>query len=134
MVAEIEYLDGGAIIFRLPFRRLWVDTIKNTVPSDHREWDPDMKEWTIWPPYAAEALTFTRQAFGYVRETNAETPGRGGGDHFALLHLLPTAPLAVIEASYRALARLHHPDAGGNAEHMKRLNAARDALKERVSA
>jgi curved DNA-binding protein CbpA len=51
-----------------------------------------------------------------------------------LLHLLPTAPLAVIEASYRALARLHHPDAGGNAEHMKLLNAARDALKERVSA
>jgi hypothetical protein len=124
MVAEIEYLDGGAIIFHL-----WVDTIKYTVPSDHREWDPDMKEWTIWPPHAVEALTFTRQTFGYVREANADIPGIRGGDHFTLLHLLPTAPLAVIEASYRALARLHHPDAGGNAEYMKRLNAARDALK-----
>ncbi len=134
MVAETEFLDGGAIIFRVPFRRAWVDTVKRGVPSDHREWDPDLREWTVWPPYAETVLAFTRETFGYVREVNADTPRSGGGDHFALLHLLPTAPLAVIEASYRALPRLHHPDAGGNAEHMKRLNAARDALKERVSA
>lgn len=52
MVAEYEKLDGGAIVFRVPFRRSWVDAVKRDVPSDFREWDPDDKVWTVRPPYA----------------------------------------------------------------------------------
>jgi hypothetical protein len=33
---------------------------------------------------------------------------------------------AMLEAGYRALALQHHPDRGGDAEAMKRLNGARD--------
>lgn len=42
---------------------------------------------------------------------------------FAALHLTPDAPVTAVQAVYRALARQHHPDAGGDELTMKRLNA-----------
>jgi len=45
-----------------------------------------------------------------------------------LLEVQPTASRAVVEAAYRKLATLNHPDHGGDAELMRRLNAARDHL------
>lgn len=44
--------------------------------------------------------------------------------HYAALHIANDAPLAVAEAAYKTLAKLYHPDVGGNAETMKALNAA----------
>lgn len=41
---------------------------------------------------------------------------------------------AEISAIRKAMARLHHPDAGGDAERMKLWNAALDPLEERVSS
>jgi len=55
----------------------------------------------------------------------------GGPDDYAVLHLLPTAPMAIIEAVWRALARLHHPDVGGDEELFKRLSAAYRRIKEK---
>ena len=57
-----------------------------------------------------------------------------GRDHFRVLHLRETAPVELIEASYRVLARLHHPDRGGSTEAMQAINGAYTALRERVSA
>lgn len=44
--------------------------------------------------------------------------------HYAALHIANDAPLAVAEAAYKTLAKLYHPDVGGNAEKMKAINAA----------
>jgi hypothetical protein len=41
---------------------------------------------------------------------------------------------AEISAIRKAMARLHHPDAGGDAERMKLWNAALDPLEEQVSS
>jgi hypothetical protein len=38
----------------------------------------------------------------------------------------------VVETGYRELARRHHPDAGGNTEEMRELNAAVEALRDLV--
>jgi curved DNA-binding protein CbpA len=38
----------------------------------------------------------------------------------------------VISASYRALAKLAHPDAGGDAEQMRALNEAYERLTQRT--
>lgn len=43
---------------------------------------------------------------------------------FAALHLLPSAPPAVVKAAFRALAGIAHPDHGGAHDAMLRLNAA----------
>lgn len=52
-------------------------------------------------------------------------------DPYAILHLLPTAPVAVVRAAYRALALEAHPDHGGTDEAMTRLSSALAAILER---
>ncbi len=65
-----------------------------------------------------------------LRQTNWSAPA----NHWTrVLHVAPDAPREVIEASYRALSRTAHPDAGGSEDAMKQLNAAKDAaLKARA--
>lgn len=51
------------------------------------------------------------------------------GGPYDTLYLLPSAPLPVMEAVYRALVKLYHPDAGGDTQKMARINAAWDQIK-----
>ena len=44
-------------------------------------------------------------------------------DHYAVLGVQPDADRAAIQAAYRMLARLHHPDFGGDGSRMAALNA-----------
>jgi len=52
--------------------------------------------------------------------------------HYSVLGVAPTAPQEVIQAAYRALSRIYHPDVPrtGNAEKMKKLNRAYEVLKD----
>ena len=43
---------------------------------------------------------------------------------YAVLWLRPGAPMSVVKAAYRSLAAHYHPDAGGDARAMRRLNEA----------
>jgi hypothetical protein len=52
-------------------------------------------------------------------------------DPYTVLHVNRNVPHEVIEAAYRALAKLHHPDVGGSGAAMQRLNWARDMLLHR---
>lgn len=55
-------------------------------------------------------------------------------DPYEVLGVRPDAPLAVAEASYKALARERHPDAGGSDDEMRELNDAIERIrKERAS-
>lgn len=69
------------------------------------------------------------QAFaGYT----ALPPAGGETDWRAVLGIEADAKsitLAAVEARYRELARLHHPDVGGDPETMSRLNQAREAAR-----
>lgn len=67
-------------------------------------------------------------------ETTSGRRGRRNGLHLArrldlesayeVLHLRPGAPPEVIQAVYRALAKIHHPDVGGNTNAMAEINDA----------
>jgi hypothetical protein len=48
---------------------------------------------------------------------------------YAMLHLRDSAPKQVIAASYRAMALLLHPDAGGDHAAMVALNRAMDVIR-----
>lgn len=52
------------------------------------------------------------------------------GDPYAILQVQPTAHPDVIAAAYRALARLYHPDSGGDERAMMALNQAWDILRD----
>jgi molecular chaperone DnaJ len=56
-----------------------------------------------------------------------------GGDPYAVLGLTPQASSAEIKAAYRALVKCHHPDAGGDDEHIVALNAAWEVLRDEQS-
>ncbi|HJP90022.1 MAG TPA: DnaJ domain-containing protein [Candidatus Limnocylindrales bacterium] len=49
-------------------------------------------------------------------------------DLYKVLQVDPSANPLVIQAAYRALAQIHHPDVSGDADEMKRLNAAWEVL------
>ena len=51
-------------------------------------------------------------------------------DHYTILGVRPDADRAVIQAAYRALARQHHPDFGGDEATMAALNEAWAVLSD----
>jgi len=63
------------------------------------------------------------------KEEAQKPPPTQPKSHHETLCVTRTAPKEVIQAAYRALARIHHPDAGGNLKKMQEINAAWEALK-----
>ena len=57
-------------------------------------------------------------------------PQTAGIDHYAVLGVSPLATEAQIKAAYRALVKLHHPDAGGDDQQILALNAAWEVLRD----
>ena len=49
-------------------------------------------------------------------------------NHYQTLGVTPNADAAEIKAAHRKLARLHHPDAGGDATLFKAIQAAAEVI------
>jgi DnaJ-class molecular chaperone len=91
-------------------------------------------------PYAraTQAAAFCHARVAYERVmgvVGAPSPAptalpRTLAEAYATLHLQPGAPQSVVKAAYRALAQANHPDAGGDAQAMKRINAAYAAIQQ----
>jgi len=135
--AQGRYTGLGGIILTFPYDARLIDLLKSEIPIYARSYDPDEKAWTIKSAYAARAVDLLLRCFP---DAQIERPGTWPGSTpqpsatrpFAVLHLLPSAPPELIDAAYRTLARLHHPDVSGDPEAMRALNDARDALKDLV--
>jgi hypothetical protein len=129
----------GEAVLSFPYSAAMVAALKAAIPYRFRDWDPVGKTWTIDPAYVDVAMEMLLEHF-----VDAETPRRGrtrptpaappAGNPFAVLHLLPSAPREVIDASFRALAKSCHPDAGGTDAAMRELTEAHDLLARRVGA
>jgi len=140
------YIVRADSIFRVKLKSdstsdfaLCIDALKSYIGVPLRSYKPASREWEVDADADAEIkcwLTFCRTEVGAdviwlkgsehrQRHTHQpHEPRPKSLDPYVTLHLLPTAPAAVIKASYKALAVLHHPDHGGDEEQMKRLNAA----------
>ena len=58
-----------------------------------------------------------------------DTSSTGAGpEPFAVLFVREDAPAEVVTAAYRALAKMHHPDAGGDAAKFRAVRTAYDAI------
>ncbi len=124
----------GATVLTFPFDRWLVDALKGEIPGHARTYDSTAKSWTVAPAYAGVAIRLMYQAFTDVEVIDAAAgPGfdRGGDPREAalvVLHLRPSAPPELVDAAYRTLARLNHPDRGGDHDAMLALNQAYDAI------
>lgn len=121
-----------------------VEELKRAIPPYARRYNPEDRTWFIRTPYRERALAIFLGLF--PEATTAANPGADPAPprprarpmaedrHYATLHLLPTAPRELIDAAYRTLAKVHHPDrvpaARRDQAHqtMLALNAAHEAL------
>lgn len=136
MGARVTRTDYGAEL-RFPYNAWIVDSLKSLIPVGYRAWDPDAHCWTVEEPYVDQAIGILRQVHKAVRIDDQRIPRAGAtsgeGNSYATLHLLPTAPKELVDAAYRCLARLYHPDTGGNTTKMQALNLAYEHLKQQVA-
>lgn len=129
--AAIQFVRDGAP-YRFPCTK-WAHQIDNLRAAQRAV----TGLYTIFDEYGVsqergERATFDR-LFGGHRLALGD--GTTGDEWHEVLHVAPTAGLAVVEASYRALAKQLHPDRNaGDGAAMVRLNRARDDAREALAA
>jgi hypothetical protein len=119
-----------------------IQGLKDFIATPYRRWQPSSKSWRILPEgqlYVMDWLTVCRDQFSAEvtwgkAKPHARPSPKPAPDPFAALYLLPSAPVEVVKAAYRALATLHHPDHGGDVEKMKIINAAYSEATNRLAA
>ena len=124
--AKITRTPDGGINLKFPYIAELVEDLKSAIPGWGRQYDPYTKQWYVLPSFVdvAEEIFY----FYFPRKHNfSHSPP----DLFATLpdwcktlYILPNAPGVVIDAVYRALSKIYHPDVGGSHSAMLKLNAA----------
>lgn len=130
----------GRTEFLFPYDAAMVEDMKG-VPVAYRSYDPDKRLWTISVPHAERILALFLRRFPHATVHAYKSRGRAVAPPppppkapvatpYTALFVLPTAPREVIDAAYRALVKIYHPDrlpepqrAGGN-ETLARINVA----------
>jgi hypothetical protein len=121
-----------------PYDPAMVEGLK-AIPAYARTYSPEAKTWTVREPYIERAIGLLLKHFphatvvGERARQSAPPPSSPPKPQYAahsVLFLLPGAPPEVVDAAYRALVKLHHPDrlpelekAAGNAT-LARINVA----------
>jgi hypothetical protein len=138
--ASAFFFRDGRVALAFPYDRGAVTALKVGIPARERGYSRATRVWTVSAPWAERAVALLRFHFSDVdvirqgRGGEQPAPLRAADPSFAELHLLPSAPPELVEAAYRMLARLNHPDVGGDAERMTALNLAYDELRRKGAA
>ncbi len=119
-----------------------IQGLKDFIASPYRRWQPASKSWRILPEgqlYVMDWITVCRDQFNAeVTWGKAKSQPRATrkpeADPFAALHLLPSAPVEVVKAAYKALAVIHHPDKGGDAVQFTKIQKAWEAVETHLVA
>jgi len=104
-----------------------VATIRSVVAGFARNYNPATRTWLIDAAFAGALASALRAQGMYV--TGIAEPAPATPDWAAAL-LAAVGPDRV-DAAVRALSRVLHPDAGGDADLQRQLLAARDELRRR---
>jgi hypothetical protein len=113
-----------------------IAALKDLIQARCRAWDPGARTWRVnncCAPRAAEILSWWFELEVLVEDGahDSRTCLHHVADEWpahAALHLLPDAPPELVDAAYRALAKVHHPDHGGRHEDMVVINQAYEKL------
>jgi hypothetical protein len=138
--ASAVYHDPTTLELATPFHRGFVDALNVQIPAPYRRWEPESRTWFVESPYDATAIRILRTCFPHadIGKKPGERPyftqqhGCACDDDHKALYVCQSAPLEVIRAAYGALAKVHHPDAGGNTTDIQRLNSAYARLADEV--
>jgi hypothetical protein len=95
-----------------------LEYLRRSIPPLYRQFDDKHVKWYVHQKY----VEFVKQ----LMQQTTVTPS--SDDPWAVLHLRPGAPPAIIKAVWREMAKELHPDRGGDEEQFKRVKAAYDKL------
>lgn len=133
-----EHSGDGMVYLYFDYDPTVIEAIRFAVPQGQRRWNPEWRRWEVaeefWPRLRQAMIAagvFTRSEVEELSKTSSRSP-------YADLHLTGGAPAVVVDASYRALAKLYHPDYGDGSEAdrqertraMVRINRAYELIKE----
>ncbi len=140
--ATMRLQPDGCARMTFPYSPEFVALLKHKIPKHGRAWCPEGAYWWVDDPYVNLAASLLQQFFPAADFIDA--PGQRAGasdrrvphpppsspDPYRTLHLLPSAPLELVEAAGRTLAKLYHPDKRPEGERalatteMQRINVA----------
>jgi hypothetical protein len=134
----ISLASDGRLALKSRYDPGLVDAIKTMIPSWDRTWDADVKTWYLAPEWGDGLIDTLRERGMTVTDmrpsppppqTTAVAVASALQEACVALHITPDAPVAVAEASFKALAKQHHPDVGGDTAIFQQLNAALQTFK-----
>lgn len=128
----IRQPDGAARLYT-PFDVRFVEELKARLPASLRRWDKLDKCWIIEAAGIFRAVSLAEQYYGEVEDIAVPTLRRAiPATPHAVLHLLPDAPADLVPVVYRHLAKVNHPDRGGDTREMQRINEAYETICKAV--
>lgn len=136
----------NATVLQFPYDAELVDALKCEIPAYSRTFDPATKAWTVKAPHTDRAIRLLREFFPGAEVATASGQRRhtppprrpepmAAPRHFTILHVTPDAPPEVVNAAFKALVKLCHPDAlpapqrDQAHQRMCAINAAYEALR-----
>ncbi len=129
---------SGAVRLEFPFNRGMIESLKREIPARGRSYDPVTHVWLIDHAWANSAVNIllrfmpdARLIRNGERARTRTVPSPVATDEYRTLFVAPDAPPEVVEAAYKALARMNHPDVGGDTATMRQINAAYERLRSR---
>lgn len=117
----------GAVIALL--EAFWGSTFIDSVGGVAEPQSSSWKEpWDVWRNSKDKQFQRERKSADSGWDIIGSKPSPSA---YATLYVTQDAPRQVIEAAFRVLAKLHHPDSGGDTETMSRINQAFQELKKK---
>lgn len=135
MIARYAIFNG-AVWLHTPYTEDFLAELRDRIPARQRRWDADLGLWEVHIRLRSVAVDILCNHYDQVERVAAAELGLGvdlaaddAADNavvaaFAALHLRPSAPPELVKVAHRTLAKLYHPDKGGDLATMQRINSA----------
>ncbi len=133
--ATITRQSDGSAILHTPYDAEFVERLKATIPVSLRRWSKTDKTWIVSGSGIAQAVLLAHAFYDQVVDIPATPPEptrfRPQTPHRTLF-LTDDAPPEIVPVVYKALAKLCHPDKGGDVRQMQRINEAYEQIQKMV--
>lgn len=113
--------------------------IKLSLPTTHRRYEPEPHpRWLVSRKYVVQLLRMAFEGGHIVQyelsadmqaKVDLDRPTWTGKTAHSSLFLTPDAPDFMLDAAYKALVKVHHPDCGGDAVIFRKIQKAYEELK-----
>lgn len=143
----VEKYSDTEVAVETPYKADFINELKDSIDPPFRRWNGDKRAWIIraavfsivheiidshypdevWQ-VSETAQELIQKSYSYRVVYPEKQPDCSGPR--TVLHVTDDAPDCVVQAAYKALARMHHPDVGGSREVMSKVNAAYEEIKK----